>query len=591
VIVWDDWRVAKRYRPVRRDQPFLFPPDMRDWLPPEHPVWLVITAVEDHMDTSAFHAGRKTGGPGTAGYDPDMLVTVLVWAYAHQVTSSRRIEQLCWTDVAFKVICGGNTPDHVTVADFRKAFPGMIGQFFAEVLALCARLGMGKLGVVALDGMKIAASASKSANRAEERLAGLAAEAVARHGAADAAEDDLFGAGTSGDEVPEDAWSPRRRDQRIAAALASVRAEREAGQARRDADAQAYLQAAAAGQAPPGKVPAVARVAAARLRLERAEAAQRAKVAAWQQRRAAEDAAGIRQSRGGNKPPLPPEAHFKVAAARAALEKAQAQAAEAERKAAGNHDSGPGPVRNITDPDSRLMPVRGGGFIQGYNPQNVTSEDGLIIATELTGDTTDTGWFQPMMAAAEDAAALITAHRAAAGHPAGDGPGGDGDPDAGPGYRPLPPGDPAAQPAWLIKLFLADAGYCSEDNINAPGPPRLIATGKRRDLEKAARDSDNAVPWSSQALAAMAALLQTPEGIAAYRHRGHIAETPHGHIKHNMAFDQLSVRGKPKAAAEWAFAAAVQNLFKAITSGHLTTQALTRLGSRAAYPPTAPAPA
>jgi len=298
VIVWDDWRVAKRYRPVRRDQPFLFPPDMREWLPPGHPVWLVITAVEDHMDTSAFHAGRKTGGPGTAGYDPDMLLTVLVWAYAHRVTSSRRIEQLCWTDVAFKVICGGNTPDHVTVADFRKAFPGMIGQFFAEVLALCARLGMGKLGVVALDGMKIAASASKSANRAEERPAELAAETVARHGATDAAEDDLFGAGSSGDEVPEDAWSPRRRDQRIAAALASVRAEREAAQARRDADAQAYLQAAAAGQAPPGKGSGAARVAAARLRLERAEAAQRAKVAVWQ-RRAAEKEAGVRRGGGG----------------------------------------------------------------------------------------------------------------------------------------------------------------------------------------------------------------------------------------------------------------------------------------------------
>jgi Transposase DDE domain len=320
-------------------------------------------------------------------------------------------------------------------------------------------------------------------------------------------------------------------------------------------------------------------------------------VAAWQQRRAAGEQAGIRRGPGGNKPPLPPEAHFKVARARAALKKAQAQAAEAGRKAAEKHDNSPGPVRNITDPDSRLMPVRGGGFIQGYNPQNVTSEDKLIIATELTGDTTDMAWFAPMMAAAEDAAGLITAHRAAAGHPAGDGDTtADGDsqgtssgPDAGPGYRPPPPEDPAAQTAWLIKLFLSDAGYCSENNINAPGPPRLIATGKRRDLEKAARDSDDAVPWASEALAAMAALLATPEGIAAYRQRGHIAETPHGNIKHNMAFRQLSVRGKPKAAAEWAFAAAVHNLLKAITSGHLTTQALTRLGSRAAYPPTAPA--
>jgi transposase len=200
--------MAKRYRPVNRGQSFLFPPDMRDWLPADHPVWLVITVVEDHLDTSAFHALRRTGGPGTAGYDPDMLV----WAYAHQVTSSRRTEQLCGTGVAFKVICGQNLPDHVTIARFRSAVPEVIGEFFAAVLALCARLGMGRLGVVALDGVKIAASASKSANRTEETVAKLAAETVAAHAAADAdaAEDGLFGEGVRGDEVPEDAWRPRR---------------------------------------------------------------------------------------------------------------------------------------------------------------------------------------------------------------------------------------------------------------------------------------------------------------------------------------------------------------------------------------------
>ena len=80
VMIWDDWRMAKRYRPVDRDQPYLFPPSMRDWLPEDHPVWLVIRVVEEHLDTSAFHAARKTGGAGTAGYDPDMLVTVLVQA-------------------------------------------------------------------------------------------------------------------------------------------------------------------------------------------------------------------------------------------------------------------------------------------------------------------------------------------------------------------------------------------------------------------------------------------------------------------------------------------------------------------------------
>ena len=194
--------MAKWYRPVERDQGFLLPPDMREWLPGDHPVWLVIAVVAGHLDTSAFHAGRKTGGRGTAGYDPDMLVTVLVWAYAHGVASSRRMEELCRTDVAFRVICGGNLPDRVTFARFRGDFPGAVAVLFAQVLTLCARLGMGKLGVVALDRMKIAANASKAANRTEDTLAKLAEQAVAAHAAADAAEDELFGEGRRGMRCP-----------------------------------------------------------------------------------------------------------------------------------------------------------------------------------------------------------------------------------------------------------------------------------------------------------------------------------------------------------------------------------------------------
>ena len=93
----------------------------------------------------------------------------------------------------------------------------------------------------------------------------------------------------------------------------------------------------------------------------------------------------------------------------------------------------------------------------------MTSADGLIIATELTSDTTGTAWFEPMLHAAQDGARLIAAHRPAAG-------------DGG------------------IKLFLADAGYMSEHNLTIPGPDRLIATGKHRDLEKATRDSSSAPP-------------------------------------------------------------------------------------------------
>ncbi len=551
--------MAKGYRPVDRDQGFLLPPDMREWLGGDHPVWLVIRVVEEHLDTSAFHARRKTGGAGTAGYDPDMLVMVLVWAYAHGVRSSREIERLCRTDVAFRVICAGNLPDHSTVARFRAEFPAAVGEFFAQVLILCARLGMGRLGVVALDGMKIAASASKAANRTEEGLRKLAEQAVAAHAAADAAEDELFGEGRRGDEVPPEAWRPGSRDERIAAALAGLRAEREAAQQAQEARAGAYRVRRRAGDRA-GCPPASVAVEMAQENLALVRARQQAQIDDWHARNAASLAATGHPLRGCA--PVPADRNCRVRQAEAKLAATRARTAEAERKAAGREANrkGPGPVRNITDPDSRLMPVRGGGFIQGYNTQNMTSGDKLIIATELTDEQADFGWFEPMLGRARDAAALIAAHRP----PAGPGPDGGQDQDGG------------------IGLALADAGYCSEANLTCPGPDRLIATGKGRDLENAARDPGSDGPdWGGPVIQAMRERLKTPEGIAAYRHRGHIAETPHGHIKHNMGLRQLSVRGKRKAAAEWTFACAVHNLFKALTTGHLTSQALAALAGPA----------
>jgi transposase len=545
--------VAKGYRPVVRDQGFLLPPDMRDWLPEGHPVWLVIEAVR-LLDTRAFHARRKTGGAGAAGYDPDMLVTLLVWAYASQVTSSRRIERLCGQDVAFRVICGGNLPDHTVIARFRRDFAGAVPGLFAEVLALCARLGMGKVGVVALDGTKVAANASKSASRDEEGLrkmaADLAREAAARHAAADEAEDALFGEGKRGDDDPVD---PGTRAERVAAALASLEAERLAKEAAERQRSEAHLEAVRSGAVPRGQRPAGAEVAAAEAKLARVTAAYQGKC------REREQAGGRRRS---GRRPVPPEDYFRVRRAREELEKARERAAaRAERPSAGpgkdpgkkgRKDNKEQPARrNVTDPDSRLMPVRGGGFIQGYNAQNVASEDGLIIATRLTNSTTDTPWYQPMTGEAAAAAAAMAAAAAGGG--------------------------------GTIGLVLADAGYLSAANLTCPGPDRLIATGKHRDLEKAARspgtdDSGEPEPGPPGGpVAAMAARLATEDGITAYRQRGHIAETPHANIKHNLGFRQLSLRGLPAASAEWAFTAAVHNLLTAITSGHLTTQALRNL--------------
>lgn len=455
--------------------------------------------------------------------------------------------------MAFRVICAGNRPDHVTFARFRGAFPDAVGEFFTQVLVLCARLGMGKLGTVALDGMKIAGNASKAANRTEEALARLAAETVAAHAAADAADDELFGAGRRGDEVPDDAWSPRR-DERIAAALASLRAEREAAQAAEQARAEAWRARRAAGERA-GCSPASAAVELAEENLARVRAARAAELAELEERYAAG------QPRRGR--PAGVDDHCRVKQAKAKVQAAKARAAGVQRKAAEREANrkGPGPVRNTTDPDSRLMPVRGGGFLQGYNTQNMTSEDGLIIATELTGDQTDFAWFEPMTSKAEQAAGLIEAHR-----------------PASPGQEHQPGSPGTGSTSGGIGLVLADAGYCSERNLTSPGPDRLIATGKGRDLEKAARAPDSQDPGrGGPAIQAMRERLKTPGGIAAYRQRGHIAETPHGHIQHNMGIRHLSVHGKTKASAEWEFICAVHNLFKALSTGNLTSQTLATL--------------
>src|SRR4029077_13551130 len=290
--------------------------------------------------TSAFHARRKTGGAGAAGYDPDMLVTLLVWAYANGDTASRRIERLCGQDVAFRLVCGGTLPDHVTVARFRRQFAETAAGVFGQVLVLCARLGMGQVGTVALDGTKIAASASRDANRTGEGLRKLAADLAARHEQADAAEDALFGEGRRGDDDPGD---PSTRRERVAVALASLEAERQAREAAEREAAREYLKAARAGAVPRGWVPRGADAEAARIALEKETAACLARISAWDAEGAA---AGSPRAPRGRRPASAQESSL-VRRAAVRLEKALVR--EAARKAA--EDAGPAPGRNVTAPD------------------------------------------------------------------------------------------------------------------------------------------------------------------------------------------------------------------------------------------------
>ena len=517
-----------------RDQPFLLPPDMRDWLPAGHLAWFVID-VAGALDISRFAARQTPAGSaaGRAAYDPAMLLGLLVYGYATGVRSSRRIERACEQDVAFRVICAQDVPDHATIARFRRehfADPAAVQELFGQVLALAAAAGLGRLGLIAVDGTKIAAAASKDANRTEARLGDLARQILAEAEAADAAEDELYG-DARGDELPAELADPVTRKDRIAVALAQLQAERAAAARDRDARAERYQARAAARRAagqPPGRAPAAVAVGLAEQNLAAARAARAAQLAGL-------DARAAGQPRRGRAAGI--EDYCRVRQAAARLERARARAGQAARPQ--DNRGRPGPVRNVTDPDSRLMPVRGGGFIQGYNAQAVQAADGLCLATMITQETTDYASFEPMMRNAEAAQDLLR-ERA-----------------RGPLHR----------KRAKIGTMLADAGYLSEHNLTIPGPDRLIATGTRRDLDHATSDHPAGAGRGGDAAVAMATRLATPQGKAAYRRRGPLAEGPFGDIKHNRGFRRFSLRGLRRVTSEWTFQNITGNLLKIYATG------------------------
>ena len=315
--------MAKGYIPVNRDQQFLFPPDMREWLGKDHFVWWLLDVVA-RLDTKELHKLRRRGAQGRTGYDPDMMLALLLYAYTHKVRSSREIERLCQTDVAFRVICAGNAPDHSTIARFRQDQAALCEKLFAQVLELCALAGLAQVGVVALDGTKVAANASKGANYGRAQLEAQRAkleagiqEMFAQAQAADNDEDERFGP-KRGDELPAGLAGATARRAALDKALAAL-AEHEARQR-------------------PGKPQVWARAG----RYEQALPAARA---AWAAHQATKCPTG--------RLPRYPQGQ-QVARIEAKLARAQAKAEAASRAAANRAQV------NRTDPDSRLMPIPGG---------------------------------------------------------------------------------------------------------------------------------------------------------------------------------------------------------------------------------------
>ena len=212
-----------------RDQELLLPPSLRDWLGEGHLAWCVLDAVEQ-IDLSAIYAAYRADGWGRAAFDPQMMVALLLYAYAIGERSSRMIERRCHEDVAFRVISANHAPDHATIARFRARHEQALAALFSDVLELCAKAGLVSVGLVALDGTKIAANASLSATKTYQAINAEMIQLLTEAAAADACEDQQFGADARGDELPAELASRatrRARLERCKAELESEHAERE----------------------------------------------------------------------------------------------------------------------------------------------------------------------------------------------------------------------------------------------------------------------------------------------------------------------------------------------------------------------------
>src|SRR5665648_706893 len=188
--------MARDFIAVDRGQLLLMPPSLNEWLPEDHLVWTVLGAV-DQMDLDRFREAYRLGAAGRPAYDPQVMVALLMYSYARGNRSSRGIERACWEDVAFKVICAMRTPDHSTIAEFRRRHEADIAELFDDVLGLCREAGLVSVGVITIDGTKIKADASMDQNRSYRDLV---TQILREAEEIDQAEDRLHGKDRRGDE-------------------------------------------------------------------------------------------------------------------------------------------------------------------------------------------------------------------------------------------------------------------------------------------------------------------------------------------------------------------------------------------------------
>jgi transposase len=329
--------MAKHFLPYDLNQTYLLPPDLKEWVPRNHLIWF-ISDVVDTLDLSAIYGTYEKDDPrGRAGYHPAMLVKVLVYAYCVGKPSSRKIEKATWEEVAFRVLAGDQHPDHDSIADFRKRHLSALAGLFVQVLLLCRKAGLVKLGHVALDGTKVQANASKHKAMSyermcetEQRLQHEVAELLREAERVDEEEDRQYGRGRRGDELPDELAFRESRLRKIQEAKAELEREAKEKAQKEEKDA--------------------------RRRQEKREEEERKRGRRF----------------GGAKVQIPdPE--------------------EAKPE--------PTAQRNFTDPESRIM-LDGAtkGFVQAYNAHVVVdSEAQVIVAASVSNQSNDVVPFVPLV--------------------------------------------------------------------------------------------------------------------------------------------------------------------------------------------------
>jgi transposase len=492
-----------------RGQVLLLPPSLSEWLPEDHLAWTVLGAV-DQMDLAAFYGAYRANGQGRAAYDPAMMVALLLYAYCIGIRSSRAIERACRGDVAFRVITTMLIPDHSTIAEFRRRHETALGELFVGVLALCREAGLVSVGVVAIDGTKVRANASRDRSRSYDSIV---TEILQEAEQTDREEDERHGE-QRGDELPEPLRTREGRRAALKAAREKLEAERRAQQQ--------------AGE------PVVEEIDL-ELDPERFVTSSQGRESWLREGRRALDARREREAG-----PIPRSRSERIVEVKRRFDEQLAFEHAANRcyetyRATGRMRNGrrfgapPKPYEpplvpegkiNTTDPDSQLMHTQGRFGVQGYNAQAAVTDSQVILAAEVTTDSPDFGHLEPMVRAM---------------------------------LRDLEHAQVAEQPATLV----ADAGYWHKqqiENIVSDGIQVLVPPDSGMKAE-------GRTGWDGGMYAFMRRVLDSPNGKALYGMRKRI-EPVFGQIKHNRGCGRFQRRGRAAARSEWRLMAATHNLLK-----------------------------